>query len=103
MAARIFSNNARGTMTSAIWKVIDRPCRTIFAPIFTSRWRSVLIDHCAICPRQRQGAQEVGQVVGQRVQLQPHGIRLEALAGQPVQVTAFLPSLIHCSAVPRWL
>lgn len=30
-----------------IWNVIDRPCRTIFAPIFTRRSRSVLIDHCA--------------------------------------------------------
>jgi hypothetical protein len=26
-------------MTSAIWKMIDRPCRTILAPIFTSRSR----------------------------------------------------------------
>lgn len=31
MASRICRNSARGTMTSAIWKVIDRPCRTILA------------------------------------------------------------------------
>ena len=31
-------------MTSAIWKVIERPCRTIFAPIFPSRSRKVVID-----------------------------------------------------------
>ena len=48
MAVRIFSNSCRGTVTSAIWNVIDRPCRTTFAPIFTSRSRSVVIDHCAI-------------------------------------------------------
>ncbi len=33
-------------MTSAIWLVIDRPWRTILAPIFANRWRSVVIDHC---------------------------------------------------------
>jgi hypothetical protein len=31
-------------MSSAIWNVIDRPCRTTFAPIFTSRSRKVVID-----------------------------------------------------------
>ncbi len=46
MALRIFWNRARGTTTSAIRKVIDRPCRTILAPIFTSRSRSVVMDHC---------------------------------------------------------
>ena len=44
MVDRIFSNRPRGTMTSAIWKVMDRLWRTIFAPIFTSRSRSVVID-----------------------------------------------------------
>jgi hypothetical protein len=37
MAARIFWNNARDTMTSAIWKITQRPCRTILARIFTNR------------------------------------------------------------------
>jgi hypothetical protein len=31
-------------MTSAIWNVTDRPCRTIFAPILTTRSRQVVID-----------------------------------------------------------
>jgi hypothetical protein len=35
----------RGTITSAIWKTTERPCRTIQAPIFTSRSRSEVIDH----------------------------------------------------------
>jgi hypothetical protein len=35
-------------MTSAIWKITDRPWRTILAPIFTSRLRSVVIDQCLI-------------------------------------------------------
>ncbi len=40
MVDRIFSNRPRGTMTSAIWKVMDRPWRTIFAPNLTSLSRS---------------------------------------------------------------
>ena len=44
MASRICWNKPRETMTSAIWNVIERPCRTIFAPILTSRSRNVVID-----------------------------------------------------------
>jgi hypothetical protein len=44
MAVRIFWNSPRGTMTSAISKVIERPWRAILAPIFTNRSRSVVID-----------------------------------------------------------
>jgi hypothetical protein len=44
MASSICWNNPRETITSAIWKVIERPWRTIFAPIFTSRSRNVVID-----------------------------------------------------------
>jgi len=46
MAAWICRNRLRDTMTSAILLVIDQPWRTILAPIFASRWRSVVIDHC---------------------------------------------------------
>jgi hypothetical protein len=35
-------------MTSAIWKMIERPCRTIFAPILTNRSRNVVIDQQAV-------------------------------------------------------
>jgi len=45
MVDRIFSNRPRGTMTSAIWRVMDRLRRTIFAPISTSLSRSVAMDH----------------------------------------------------------
>ncbi len=37
MASRICWNTPRETMTAAIWNVIDRPCRTIFAPIFVNQ------------------------------------------------------------------
>jgi len=38
-AARICWKRPRGTATSAIWKITERPCPTIRAPIFTSRLR----------------------------------------------------------------
>jgi hypothetical protein len=44
MASRICWNRSRDTMTSAIWNVIGRPCWAIFAPIFTSRSREMVID-----------------------------------------------------------
>jgi hypothetical protein len=44
MALSLCPNSARGTMTSAIWNVTDRPWRTILAPILTSRSRNVVID-----------------------------------------------------------
>lgn len=46
MAARMSWKSARDTATSAIWKAIDRPCRTIRAPIFTSRSRRDVSDQC---------------------------------------------------------
>ncbi len=44
MASSICWNSVRGTITSAIWNVVERPCRTIFAPILTSRSRNVVMD-----------------------------------------------------------
>jgi hypothetical protein len=60
-------------MTSAIWKLIDRLWLTRFTPIFTGLSRSL--------DGQRQRAQEACEAVGQRMQLEPHGVRLEAMAG----------------------
>ena len=37
-------NRPRGSRTSAVWKVIDRPWWTILAPIFISLSRSVVKD-----------------------------------------------------------
>lgn len=67
-------------MTSAIWNVTKRPHRTIFTPILTSRSGSDVIDQRLTASGNGQGAQEIGEVVRQRVQLQPHHIRLEPMA-----------------------
>jgi hypothetical protein len=50
---------------------------------------------------QNQRAEEVGQVVGQRMKLEPDRVGLHRPARQACPPDAFLPSLIHCSAVPR--
>lgn len=80
MAVRICWNRSRGTITSAIWKVIERPSRTILAPIFTNRSRSVVIDHCATSAGSASVRRKLGNVVGQCLQLQPHGLGGEAAA-----------------------
>ena len=46
MTSRVCLNRPRDVITSATWKVTERPWRTILAPIFTSRSRSVVSDHC---------------------------------------------------------
>jgi len=66
IAARICWNNLRGTITSAIWNAID-PGADLEQP-FAQGGQGPVLDLI----RQRQRAQEVGEVVGQRVQLQPH-------------------------------
>src|SRR5919112_3742205 len=55
----------------------------ILAPIFTSRSRSVASDHCPTASGGTRGAQEVAEVVGQRVQLKPYRVGGEAAARQP--------------------
>ena len=52
-------------------------------------------------PWQGQGPKEVGQVVGQRMKLSRTAFARKVVHDSRVHLTAFLPSLIHCSAVPR--
>ena len=62
MASSICWNNPRETMTSAIWKVIERPWRTIFTPIFTSRSRRVVIDQWLTAYAPARAKREVRKV-----------------------------------------
>lgn len=52
MVDRIFSNRPRGT-NSAVWQVMDRLWRTIFAPIFTTLSSGVGMDHRSTLKRAR--------------------------------------------------
>jgi hypothetical protein len=53
----------------------ERPCRTILAPIFTGRFRSVGQRPVHDVLGQSQDAQDVGEVIRQRVELKPNGVR----------------------------
>jgi hypothetical protein len=57
--------------------------------------------------RRCQGAQEIAKIIGERMKLEPNGIGSERPARQPRPLDraliAPLPSLIHCSHVPRLL
>ena len=69
-----------GTISSAIWKVMDRPWRTILAPIFTSVSRSVVI--ACNCSRT--------------------ALALKPWQDSRVRMTALSRPLMCCSTVPRW-
>jgi len=49
----------------------------------------------------RQPSHEIAQVVGEGVELKTHGVGGEGAARQACPFDRSLPSLIHCSAVPR--
>jgi len=53
--------------------------------------------------RQDQPTQEIAEVVGDNPEEQADLIGPEPVTGEARPVVAILPSLIHCSAVPRWL
>ncbi len=53
--------------------------------------------------RQDQPTQQIPEVVGDHSEQQAALVGPEAGQESRVQWVAALPSLIHCSAVPRWL
>ena len=69
------------TATSANWKVITRAWRTTRAPILISLSCRLVNDQLGHGLWQLDAAQEGGQIVGQRVLLQPHLVVAELPAG----------------------
>ena len=59
-----------------------RAARSV-APILTSFSRKVVSDQCLDLLGQGQRAQEVGEIVGEREELEPHRVVAEGMAGQP--------------------
>ena len=100
MAVEIRWNRARGTMTSGIWNVIERPCRTTLAPIFTSLARSVLIDHCLTSSGSASVRRKLARLQANPCNCIRTAFALKLWQDSGVQVTAFLSSLIHCDRVP---
>ena len=58
----MFWNKPLGTATSAGWKVTYRPCRTTFAPIFTSFSRNVVSDQCSTSSGKASVGSDLGTV-----------------------------------------
>jgi hypothetical protein len=52
-------------------------------------------------PGQDEPSQQIAQIARDHPEAQPHTVGPAAMAGKAVQCGASLPSLIHCSAVPR--
>jgi hypothetical protein len=103
MASTTCWNRPRESITSTIWNVIGPPVpddlrADLHQPV-PQRRRRPLADRV----RQGQGAEEVGEIIGQGVQLQPHRVGGDAAADRRVQTAAFFPSLMYCPAVPRRL
>jgi len=67
-------------------------------PLLETRQGPVLDGH-----GENEPAQEIAEVVGDHPEEQPHLIGPEPVTGEAVRWVAVLPSLIHCSAVPRWM
>ena len=61
--ARICSNSAFGTATSANWKVTYRACRTIRAPVLMRFSRNVVSDQCFTRLGSTSSTPEVGKAV----------------------------------------
>ena len=78
--------------------MLHEPAPGLHQPLLETRERPAFDPR-----RQDQSAPEVAQGVGQDAQLQAHLVCPEPMARQPRPVGACLPSLIHCSAVPRVL
>ena len=76
----------------------DEPPAGLEQPLLQARQRPALDGE-----RQDQPTQEIAEVVGDNPEEQADLIGPEPVTGEARPVVAILPSLIHCSAVPRWL
>jgi hypothetical protein len=79
--------------------VADDLCADLDQLLFEARQRPVL-DRLRRCQR----AQEIVEIVGERMKLEPHCVgRERPTHDSRVHLITPLPSLIHCSHVPRLL
>lgn len=96
IAARMERTIVLVTATSTNWNVMERVWRTTWVPILICLgWRQVG-DQSAMA-----SAQEGGQALGQRLQLQPHLVFAEPLARQPcpAECLLFFLDVLLCRSV----
>ncbi len=101
MRSRIAANKSRGTATSTIWNITYFACRTTFAPILISFSRSVVNDPCFTDLGSANRRRKFPRFYASANSRSRACLSLNFQHDRRVHFTAYLPSLIHCSAVPR--
>ena len=91
------------TPTSAIWKNTYFEWRTTFAPILISFSRIVVIVQCFTGAGNTSRRRKLPRVYARANSWRRTWLSAKSWHESLVHLTAFLPSLIYCSAVPRWL
>src|SRR5262245_27297596 len=100
---RIAANSWRGTATSASWKMTYLACVTTFAPILTSFSRSVVRVQPLIGFGSTSCRRKLARLYARANRCSRAALSLKRRQDSLVHFTAFLPSFIHGSAVPRRL
>ena len=101
--SRIAANSWRGTATSANWKMMYLACATTLAPILTSFSRSVVSVQPWIGFGSTSCRRKLARLYARANNCNRAALSLKRRHDSFVHFTAFLPSFIHCSAVPRRL
>jgi hypothetical protein len=101
--SRMAANSCRGIATSAIWNVTYWACRTTLAPILISFSRNVVRVHWLILLGRASVRRKFPRLYANAKSWSRTSLSRKSWHESRVQVSAILPSLIHCSAVPRLL
>ena len=101
--SRISRNNDLDTITSAIWNITYLECLTTLAPIFISFTCSVLSDQSLIFLGKANRLKKLPRLYANANNWRRTWLSTKSWQESRVHFKAYLPSLIHCSAVPRLL
>src|SRR5713101_9795423 len=100
---KISWNICRGTATSAIWKTTYRQWLTTFAPILISFLRRLVSDHGSAVFGIASVRMKLPRLYARTWSWRRTALAAKVRHDNRVHLIAPLPSLIHCSAVPRRL
>ena len=87
--------------TSAIWKTTYRAVDTTLVPILIRFSRSVVSDQCFTPLGRASLRRKLPRLYARANSCSRTWLSTKSWQDKRVYFTAFLPSLIHCSAVPR--
>src|SRR6516225_1433234 len=101
--SKIWANNCRGTVPSASWKVRYLAWATTLAPILISFSRSVVSVQPLIGLGSTSCRRKLARLYAKANNCNRAALSMNRRHDSFVHFTAFLPSFIHCSALPRAL